>query len=70
MIGPVGGTVLDWAATHRRRRLERVSRDAISVQEATLRAHVHTARGTEFGLAHGFASIRPVADYTDARPAP
>jgi GH3 auxin-responsive promoter len=63
MIGPVGGTVLDWAAARRRRRLERVSRDAIAVQEATLRAHVRTARDTEFGLAHGFASVRSVADY-------
>jgi hypothetical protein len=63
MIGPVGGTVLDWAVGRRRHRLERVSRDAIGVQEATLRAHVRTARDTEFGLAHGFASIRSVADY-------
>ncbi len=63
MIARVGGTLLDWAAARRRRTLERVSRDAIRVQEATLRAHVRTARDTEFGLAHGFASIRSVADY-------
>lgn len=43
--------------------MERVSREAIRVQEATLRAHVRTARDTEFGLAHGFASIRSVADH-------
>jgi len=59
----VGGPGLDWAAARRRRRLERVSRNAIAVQEATLRRLVATARDTEFGLAHGFAPIRSVADY-------
>jgi hypothetical protein len=33
------------------------------VQEATLLDAVARARDTEFGLAHGFASIRSVADY-------
>ena len=63
MMAGVGGTVLDWAAARRRRRLERVSREAIAVQEATLRRLVATARDTEFGLAHGFSRIRSVADY-------
>jgi hypothetical protein len=63
MIARLGGALLDRAVTRRRRALERVSRDAIRVQEATLRAHVRTARDTEFGLAHGFASVRGVADY-------
>jgi GH3 auxin-responsive promoter len=63
MMAEVGGPVLDWAAARRRRRLERVSRNAIAVQEATLRRLVATARDTEFGLAHGFARIRSVADY-------
>jgi hypothetical protein len=63
MIAWLGGVLLDRAAARRRRVLERVSREAIRVQEATLRAHVRTARDTEFGLAHGFASVRSVADY-------
>jgi len=63
MIAHVGGSVLDWAAARRRRRLERVSREAIAVQEATLRRLVATARDTEFGLAHGFGRIRTVAEY-------
>jgi GH3 auxin-responsive promoter len=63
MIARVGGTLLDGAAARRRRRLERVSRDAIRVQEQTLRTHLRTARDTEFGLAHGFASVRSVTDY-------
>jgi hypothetical protein len=63
MIGRAAGRLLDWAAARRRRGLERMSRDAIRLQEATLRAHVRTARDTEFGLAHGFASIRSVTDY-------
>ncbi len=63
MIARVGGALLDGAVARRRRRLERVSRDAIRVQEQTLRAHLRTARDTEFGLAHGFASVRSVADY-------
>jgi len=68
MIAGVGGSVLDWAATRRRRRLERVSREAIAVQEATLRRLVATARDTEFGLAHGFSRIRTVADYQSRVP--
>jgi len=63
MIAGSGGMLLDWAAARRRRALERVSRQAIQIQEATLRAHVRTARDTEFGLAHGFASIRSVTGY-------
>jgi GH3 auxin-responsive promoter len=63
VIARLGGPLLDRVAARRRRVLERVSREAIRVQEATLRAHVRTARDTEFGLAHGFASVRSVADY-------
>jgi hypothetical protein len=63
MIAALGGALLDAAASRRRRALERVSRAARAVQEATLLANVRTARDTEFGLAHGFASIRSVADY-------
>jgi hypothetical protein len=63
VIAALAGALLDAAAIRRRRALERVSRTAIEVQEATLLAHVRTARDTEFGLTHGFASIRSVADY-------
>jgi hypothetical protein len=63
MIARLGGALLVRAVTRRRCALERMSRDAIRVQEATLRAHVRTARDTEFGLTHGFASVRGVADY-------
>jgi hypothetical protein len=63
LIARAGGAALDGAAARRRRALERVSRTAIQVQEATLLAHVRAARDTEFGLAHGFASVRSVRDY-------
>jgi hypothetical protein len=63
MIASLGGRWLDWAAGRRRRALEATSRAAMRVQEETLRAHVRVARDTEFGLAHGFASIRSIADY-------
>jgi hypothetical protein len=63
MIAGVGGPLLDWTAARRRRALERVSRQAIRVQEQTLLALVATARDTEFGLAHGFHAVRSVADY-------
>jgi hypothetical protein len=60
--GPAG-RLLDWAAARRRRGLERMSREAIRLQEETLRALVRTARDTEFGLAHGFHAVRSVAAY-------
>jgi hypothetical protein len=63
MIAALGGALLDTAAARRRRILERVSRAALDLQEATLLGHVRTARDTEFGLSYGFASIRSVADY-------
>lgn len=63
MIAGLAGAVLDAAVAMRRRRLERVARDAARVQEAALLAAVARARDTEFGLAHGFASVRSVADY-------
>ena len=55
--------LLDWYAARRRRALERVSRDAAQIQERALLSLVAAARDTEFGLAHGFASIRSIADY-------
>ena len=63
MTARVAGTVLDWYARHRRRALERVARDSVSVQERTLLRLVNTARDTEFGLRHGFRSIRSVTEY-------
>jgi hypothetical protein len=63
MIPRIGGPVLDWAAARRRRRLERVSREAIAVQESTLLRLLSTARDTEFGLAHGFSRVRTIAEY-------
>jgi hypothetical protein len=63
MIATLAGALLDGAVARRRRALERVSRVAVATQEATLLAHVRAARDTEFGMAHGFASIRSVADY-------
>jgi GH3 auxin-responsive promoter len=63
LIAALGGWALDAAAGRRRRALERVSREAIRVQEETLRGLVRTARDTEFGLAHGFHGLRSAADY-------
>jgi hypothetical protein len=63
MIVGAGSVLLDWASARRRHTLERMTREAIQIQDATLRAHVRTARDTEFGLAHGFSSIRTVTDY-------
>jgi len=60
--------VFDWYAGRRRRQLERVSRDAASVQERSLLELVTAARDTEFGLAHGFSGIRSVADYQERVP--
>ena len=63
MIDGLSGTALDWCASRRRRQLEAVWRDPASVQERALARLVAAARDTEFGLAHGFGSIRSVADY-------
>jgi hypothetical protein len=55
--------LLDWHAGRRRRELEKVWRRAPEIQERALLSLVAAARDTEFGLAHGFGSIRSVADY-------
>jgi hypothetical protein len=68
VIAVLGGVLLDAAAARRRRALQRVSGAAVALQEATLLTHVRTARDTEFGLSHGFASIRSVTDYQDRVP--
>jgi len=68
MIARAAAPLLDWYARRRRREMARVSRAAASVQEATLRRLVAAARDTEFGLAHGFGTIRSVAEYQERVP--
>lgn len=68
MIARAAARVLDWYTARRRRDLERVSREAGAVQEATLRRLVTAARDTEFGLTHGFGGIRSVAEYQERVP--
>jgi hypothetical protein len=63
VIGGLAGTVIDWYASRRRRRLDAVWRDPAGVQERALRRLTAAARDTEFGLAHGFGGIRSVAEY-------
>jgi hypothetical protein len=63
VITRAAAPLIEWWAARRRRRLERVSRDAPAVQEATLLRLLAAARDTDFGLAHGFSGIRSVADY-------
>ncbi|MGH7398391.1 MAG: GH3 family domain-containing protein [Candidatus Rokuibacteriota bacterium] len=63
MIGGLAGSMLDWYGHRRRRQLERVWREPAAVQERALRRLIETARDTEFGLAHGFRSIRSVGDF-------
>ena len=63
MIGRAAGSVLDWYGSRRRRQLEAIWRDPAGVQERVLRRLTAIARDTEFGLAHGFRSIRSVAEY-------
>jgi hypothetical protein len=60
--------VLDWWAAQRRRSLERAWRRPGGVQEERLLGLVTAARDTEFGLAHGFAGIRSVAEYQERVP--
>jgi len=55
-------------ASHRRRTLEGVARDAGRIQEAALLDLVNTARGTAFGRSHRFEQIRSVADYQARTP--
>jgi hypothetical protein len=61
----INGTsaLLEWYRRRRRKELEGVWRDPAAVQERTLLGLVDAARDTEFGLAHGFDSIRSVEDY-------
>lgn len=63
MIGRAAGSLIDWWGRRRRRALEQLWRDPAAVQEAALLRLVAAARDTEFGLAHGFARIRSVAEY-------
>lgn len=63
MSGRGAGLVLDWYGRRRRRQLEAIWRDPAGLQERVLRRLISTARDTEFGLAHGFRSIRSVAEY-------
>ena len=68
---------LDWYAGRRRRRLEALWGRPAEVQEVALRLLLWSASDTEFGLKHGFRSIRtvaqfqervPVREYADFRP--
>ena len=68
MMARAAGTVLEWWAARRRRSLEQAWRRPAGVQEESLLRLVTTARDTEFGLAHGFASIRTVAEYQERVP--
>jgi hypothetical protein len=63
VIAHIAAPLLERYASYRRWRLERLWRDPRRVQEQCLQSLVSSARDTEFGLAHGFASIRSVADY-------
>jgi hypothetical protein len=59
---------LDWYASRRRRQLEAVWRRPGDVQEVALRSLLWAASDTEFGLEHGFRSIRTVAQYQERVP--
>ena len=50
-------------AARRVTRLARALADPMAAQEGVLRRLVRCAARTEFGRAHGFASIRSVADF-------
>ncbi|HEY4910593.1 MAG TPA: hypothetical protein VIJ73_13870, partial [Methylomirabilota bacterium] len=63
MIARAVAPWLDWYAGHRRRQLEAVWRRPGDVQEVTLRSLLWAASDTEFGLEHGFRSVRTVAQY-------
>jgi hypothetical protein len=68
VIGRLAGGLIDWYGSRRRRQLERIWRDPAAVQERALRRLVATARDTEVGLAHGFRSIRSIAEYQSRVP--
>jgi hypothetical protein len=67
-MGGLAGSALDWCGSRRRRQLEAVWRDPAGVQERALRRLLATARDTEFGLAHGFRSVRSLAEYQERVP--
>ena len=68
MIAGTVAPVLDWYAGRRRRHLEAVWRRPGDVQEVALRSLLWSAADTEFGLEHGFRSIRTVAQYQERVP--
>jgi GH3 auxin-responsive promoter len=68
MMARAAGTVFGWWAVRRRRSLERAWRRPAGVQEESLLQLITAARDTEFGLAHGFAGIRSVAEYQERVP--
>ncbi len=68
MIAPAVAPWLDWYAGRRRRALEGLWRRPAETQEVALRALLWSASDTEFGLAHGFRSIRTVAQYQERVP--
>ena len=65
MIARAAGAVLDWWAARRRHTLAQVWRRPDGVQEQSLLRLITAARDTEFGLAHGFAGIRSIAEYQE-----
>ena len=68
MIARSVASGLDWYASRRRRRLESLWERPADVQEVALRSLLWSAADTEFGLAHGFRSIRTVAQYQERVP--
>src|SRR5262249_56374585 len=68
MIARSVASGLDWYASRRRRRLESLWQRPADVQEIALRSLLWSAADSEFGLAHGFRSIRTVAQYQERVP--
>jgi hypothetical protein len=68
MMTRAAARALDWWAARRRRSLEGAWRRPAGVQEERLLRLVGVARDTEFGLAHGFAGIRSVAEFQERVP--
>jgi GH3 auxin-responsive promoter len=68
MMRRAAGHLLGWWAARRRRALERAWRRPAGVQEEALLGLITAARDTEFGLAHGFAGIRSVAEFQERVP--
>jgi hypothetical protein len=63
MIARGAAWALNRYLTHRRRAWERVSRDAMTLQEATLRSLVRCGRRTRFGREHDFDGAATIAAY-------